>query len=271
MPLMTNHHSKSTTKGIIVGDSGAGKTSSLISLAAMGLNVRIIDTDNGTDIIKGILSDPKSGYNEPQKILSKIEYVPLDEPKRKNPKGFLIPAKAEVWTKTLDLLNDWVDGDIKHGHLESWTSQDVLVFDSLSSLSRAALRHQLAMNGRLGQTPWESDWGQAQELIRGLFEMVTDDSIKCNVLFLCHTKPIDVNGISKSFPNTLGKALPKEMGRYFNTILLVEASGIGANTKRKIITQPRGTIDLKNTAPFRVQSEYDIKDGLAEYFKAVRG
>lgn len=268
MPKIEEHHSSQTTKALIIGNSGSGKTGSLCSLAAAGYNIRMLDYDNGADIVKGLLLSDKSPY--PKDAKDHFEYIPLSEPKKKLPNGRLIPAKAEIWNRTLDLLSEWKDGNANYGHIDTWTEKDILVFDSLSGLSMGAMRHQLAMNGRLGQRPWESDWGEAQELIRSLVEMVMDPSIKCNVLFLCHMKSIEDGGMSKNYPNTLGKALPKEIGRYFNTALLVESSGVGSNAKRKISTQPRGIIDLKNTAPFAVAAEYDASTGLADYFKAVR-
>lgn len=269
MPKIAEHQSAQTTKGLLLGNPGSGKTGALCSLAHAGYNLRILDYDNGADIIRSLLLDPGSPYS--RESADRVEFVTMSEPKRKLPNGRLVPGKAEVWTKTLDMLQDWTDGEIKHGHVDTWSTRDVLVFDSMSALSVGAMRHQLSMNGRLGQRPWESDWGEAQDLVRSLVEMVMDSSIKCNVLFLCHLKAIDVSGIAKNFPNTLGKALPQEIGRYFNTALFVEVSGSGASAKRKISTQPRGIIDLKNTAPFRVKPEYDITHGLAEYFAAVRG
>lgn len=268
MPSITQHQSANSTKLLLIGNSGAGKTGALCSLAAAGWNVRMLDYDNGADIVRALLMDPKSPY--PKEAASRFDYIKMTEP-RKNVGGKLVPLRAEAWTKTASMLESWKDGDKDLGSITTWGPKDVLVFDSLTTLSKAALRYILQMNGRLGQQPWESDWGQGQDLIRSLFETVTDSSIQCNVIFVCHYKYIDVQGVTKAYPLTLGKALPPEVGVYFNNALLVERTGIGSASKRKIITNPTGVIELKNASPFNVKPEYLIENGLAEYFRDVQG
>jgi hypothetical protein len=53
--------------------------------------------------------------------------------------------------------------------------------------------------------------------------------------------------------------------------LQIKKTGQGSSLKRTIHTVPTGTLGVKNTAPFRVKSEYGLETGLAEYFAAVRG
>jgi len=58
MPKLGDHQSKSTTKMLFVGDSGAGKTGALASLAAAGYHLHIMDLDNGLDVLNNYY-DPK--------------------------------------------------------------------------------------------------------------------------------------------------------------------------------------------------------------------
>jgi len=78
-------------------------------------------------------------------------------------------------------------------------------------------------------------------------------------------------GQERGYLNTLGKALPPKVGRYFNSTLMVQSSGSGENVKRRIWTATRGAVELKNTAPGRVKGEYPLETGLADYFRDVRG
>jgi len=266
MPALKNHHSATTTKLLFVGDSGAGKTGALASLASAGYRIRIIDLDNGIDVLRDLLT---SGRYDKDAI-DNVEYVTVTEP-MKNVAGKLIPVKATVWQRTASLLGDWVDGETKLGPITTWDGQTVLVIDSLTMLSDAALSYILSMNGRLGQHPHQSDWGLAQALVENMLRMLYDESVKCNVIINCHIKPMgDDNGPERYYPNTLGKALPPKVGRYFNTVLLAQSSGRGQGLKRQIFTTSQGTIECKNTAPSKVAQSYPLETGLADYFKAVR-
>lgn len=266
MPALKNHHSSSTTKLLFVGDSGAGKTGALASLADAGYKIRILDLDNGVDVLRDLLTSGKYSST----AIENVDYVTVTET-MKNVGGKLVPVKASVWQRVTSLLDKWVDGDTNHGSITAWDSNTVLVIDSMTMLSDAALFYILAMNGRLGQHPHQSDWGLAQSLIENLLRMLYDDGVKCNVIINCHIKPMgDDNGPDRYYPNTLGKALPPKVGRYFNTVLLAQTSGRGQNVKRQIFTVSQGTVECKNTAPSKVQLSYPLETGLADYFKAVR-
>lgn len=266
MPSLKDHHSADTTKLLFVGDSGSGKTGALASLADAGYKIRILDLDNGVDVLRDLLT---SGRYKKDAVTN-VDYVTITEP-MKNVGGKLIPAKASVWQRTTSMLGDWKDGDTNLGAITTWDSNTVLVIDSLTMLSDAALSYILAMNGRLGQHPHQADWGLAQVLVENLLRMLYDESVKCNVIINCHIKPMgDDNGPERYYPNTLGKALPPKVGRYFNTVLLAQSSGRGASLKRQIFTTSQGTIECKNTAPSKVAQSYPLESGLADYFAAVR-
>lgn len=262
---------------LLIGNSGSGKSGALASLAAAGYNLRILDVDNGLDVLKNLLTDKNSEYRKINPNCAKqVEFITVTD-KMKSVNGKLMPSAATVWTRCMGLLNDWKEkgeGGIdinKHGHISTWGPNDILVIDSLTMLSNAALAFILGMNGRLGQHPQLQDWGAGQSLIENLLQMLYDESVRCNVIINCHITFIgEENGPQMGFPNTLGKALPPKVGRYFNTILMAKSTGQGTNVKQKILTRTSGVIELKNTAPMRVLPEYDLSSGLAEYFKAVR-
>lgn len=274
MANIKTHSSGNTTKLLFVGDSGAGKTGALASLAGAGYNLRILDFDNGLDILRNLLTDPKSPY--PKDSADRVEYVTLTE-KMKNVGGKPIPGKADVWQRAMQMLHHWKETDKEGkvisdlGPLTSWTDKEILVIDSLSGISQAAMNFILAINGRLGQQPYQSDWGLAQQLIEPLLQMLYSDSVVCNVIVNCHITYIGDENSQRAYPNTLGKALPPKVGRYFNSMLLAKSTGQGTALKRKILTNVTGVLDLKNTAPLRVPNEYPLDTGLADYFKAVRG
>lgn len=273
MPAISDHHSTNSIKLLYLGDSGAGKTGSLASLAAAGYNLRILDLDNGLDVLKNLLTDPKSPY--PKDAASRVHYVTLTEEMR-NAGGRLVPKSAKVWQAAMALLTDWKDGEsasrISFGSVSSWGEDDILCIDSFTFLSNAAMKMVLAMNGRLTEKPHQADWGIAQGMVESLLELLYSREIKCNVIVLCHIKFIgEENGPTRAYPNTLGKALPPIVGRYFNNAIMAQTTGAGVAQKRRIKTNTTGIVELKNSAPLRVAPEYPLETGLADYFLALRG
>lgn len=271
MTKLADHQSGKTTKLLLIGDSGSGKTGALASLAAAGYNLRILDLDNGVDVLANLLRDPNSPY--PKDSISRVEYETITDPMKVSG-GKLVPAKATVWQRTIKLLDDWskangASADL--GPIVTWGTQDVLVIDSLTFLSKAALNFVLSMNARLGQKPHQSDWYDGQQMIEGLLEKLYDDGVKCNVVMISHIAYLgEENGPQHGYPSTLGKALPPKVGRYFNSTLMMKTKGAGANLSRKLLTQTSGVIELKNSAPLRAKPEYEIQKGLAEFFADVR-
>lgn len=268
MAKLDQHKSSQTTKLLLIGDSGSGKTGALASLAKAGYNLRILDLDAGLDVLANLLKDPSSPYGKD--ALARVEYETVTD-SMKPSGGRLIPAKATVWQRAIGLLSNWKTETADLGPILNWTQQEVLVIDSLTMLSKAAQNFHLSMNGRLGGRVEQSDWYAGQTMIEGLLEMLYDDAVKCNVIMICHIAYIgEENGPVRGYPMTLGKALPPKVGRYFNTILMAKTMGQGSGQKRKILTNTSGVVELKNTAPLRVKPEYPLETGLADYFRDVR-
>ena len=280
----TYSEAPSPIKMIYMGHSGAGKTGSLASLAATGYNVRILNLEKGIEILAGYARDPRSPYLKPNPghwtaeqikgLASRLSYVTIDEPVHviKGPKGAELIPKGEMWGKVSEQLNDWKDGPGSLGNIDTWGSNDVLVIDSLTRLAQAAFNFQLKLGGRLNTRPEQADYGLAQRSVLRLLELFYSDSVKCNIVIICHIKYIETEaGPTRGFPETVGSAISPKVGQYFNHALLAKSSGSGDATKRVILTNTSGMIELKSAAPLQVKSEYDLSTGLGDYFHDVRG
>ena len=268
MPALSAHQSSHTTKMLLVGNPGAGKTGALASLASAGYNLRVIDMDNGLDVLANLLRDPRAKYDPAS--LGRVVFETITDPMKKVGK-VLVPSQPKAWDRAIGLLQNWKTSTEDLGPVVEWTPNEVLVIDGLTHFCQAAMNAVLAMNARLGQRPQLADWGTAQAMVEGVLQTLYDDSIVCNVVVNCHITFVgEENGPSYGYPACLGKALPPKVGSYFNTILGVRTTGTGANEKRKIVTQTFGNIGLKTSAPHAVAPEYPIETGLADYFKAVR-
>jgi hypothetical protein len=274
-------------KIIYLGHYGSGKTGSLASLAAAGYNVRILDIDKKTQILRDyMLNSERSIYLRPAPGLwdadtakgsaGRLSFVSMDETmvlagaagkQRYVPKG-------DLWGKAMEQMNDWKEtGGKTFGNIGSWGPGDVLVLDGLSRLSQAAMDQQLAISGNLakfGSLPgdYRPDTYSAQIMIARLLQTLQSSAVKCHVIVICHIA-LTTNevGISEGFPQTVGSKFAPKIGQYFSHALLAKQQG----DKRVIQTSAGGMIKLMTPAPLRVKAEYPLETGLAEYFRDVKG
>jgi hypothetical protein len=277
-------------KLLFIGDSGAGKTGALASLATAGYNLRIIDVDKGVPILANYLSDPNSQYFKTDpKAISRVSFVQVSDTMQ-NINGLLAPKKVEGWAKVTKLLINWVDGDENLGAIQSWGPQDILVIDSLSGLSKLALHYHLFLNGALGKARTQNevrrDMGATQDYIRNLLDLLYDDNIKCNVIVISHiTAVTEAGGAPKieegkfdsipiGYPAAIGRALSPQIPRWFNNMLIARADRQGSRTTHKIYTTSQTIagqiIAAKTSAPLKVKPEYPLETGLADFFAALR-
>jgi hypothetical protein len=293
MPTFENYPANQALKILYFGHSGVGKTGSLCSLVAAGYNLRILDLDNGSLIVRHYLTHPNSIYTKahPQglwsaeqasTILKRASYISCTE-------GYQIYGtqyipKATIWRRISQILANWSDADHQLGSIEKWGPQDVLVIDGLSRLTESAMNFQLSMRGPAGfQTGpqvgrnAENDYTQAYKLVTNFLDMLKCDEIKCNIIMICHIRPPATEGPQtsaiaefKSFPQTIGRQLGPMIGQYFNHSLRAKSIGNRPNVRRIIITNNDENIDLKTVVPLAVPQEYSLETGLAEYFRDVK-
>lgn len=266
-------------KLLLIGDSGNGKTGALVSLIKAGYNLRILDYDNGADIIKNILRDEGKSelfdkHVNRQVVTDNFRIVGVN----------IIPT-ATAYNQGIKHIGNWPDN---LGPITTWTDKDIFVLDSLTFAGKAATRFCLNLNGRIADLPGWNDYFAAQGMLEKLCGLLYSEAVKCHVIVISHVRevakthqeldskgrPITVEeeGSRKGYAETgAGKALSPVIGRYFNSVLLVDIEGSGAGTRRIIRTVPHENIGLKNSAPGAVRPTYPIATGLAEYFAAVRG
>lgn len=261
MANLAQHQSNNIVKLLLIGDSGSGKTGSLASLAKVGYKLRILDFDNGLDILAKQLADTPAALNN-------VLYSTLTDKWKSSAGKPIIDGVPKAFATGLNLLDKWEDGT----KASDWGADTILVLDSLTFASSACLRNVLFMNGRANQQPQLQDWGAAMDIIESLLALLYSESIKCNVVVISHISYIERDdGTSRGYPSTLGAKLPPKVGRYFNSILLVKSSGSGAATKKIIRTSTEGLIDLKHPAMGKIPIELPVETGLATFFEAVVG
>ncbi len=254
----------------------------------------MLDFDNGADILKNLITNPYypyRAYMEEKKIPLRgaLNYITITEQMVKHKsEGRFVPKSALGFERMVDLLENWVDGEIKLGPVESWGNDTILVIDTFATLSDLAYYRIQALNGRLGARregyDYQRDVGGAQGILGDFLKKIFNPFIKCNVLTSSHVTWVDeskgtserprVDGIETDptgYPSAIGRALSPVVGKYFNNVLSIEQSGSGLTEKHEIITVPKNGISAKTALPGLLKLKYPVETGLAEIFCALRG
>jgi len=249
MPSFKDHPVSSVTRMLLVGDPGAGKTASLATLANAGYNLRILDFDNGLDIL--------SHYLEAD-AMDRVHYATL----RDN------LTNATAFHKALRLLSHWKNDTEDFGKIKDWTEKDVLVIDSMTFMSAAAMHQALAFNGKkLTEQPSMPEWGEARRNVEYVLDYLTGEEVKCNVVCTAHILYTSDDNAGKGLPFTLTKNLSSNVGRYFNTVARLDVKP-GKDGKRVIRTTSDFRMDLKSPAPDALASE--VEPDLAKLFEVIQ-
>lgn len=251
MPSFRKHTVSKSTKLLLVGDSGAGKTATLATLANAGYNVRILDFDNGLDILSSYLNDD---------AVDRVHYETLRDDLK----------KATAFAEAIKLINDWKTDDVDFGPVANWTEKDVLVIDSMTMMGTSALKAALQKSGnKMTDQPSQPQWGEAMRNVENIIQYLTSDSLKCNVIFTSHIHfQEDASGASKGYPSVVGSKLPTIISRYFNCVMRLDVKPSKSGGQRVLRTVSDFRMNLKNTAPKLIEPE--IEPDLAHVIKAIQ-
>lgn len=264
MPSLEDANPAQFAKIMLIGDSGTGKTGSLISLLEAGYFVHVIDMDNGLKFVANYLR-----ANNPA-FLKKIDYVHCRDKYRLigNEMRFVPPATA--YMQAAKLLDKWEDGT----NPSTWGGDHVLVIDSLTYLGQAALNqaYTLKPTSQSGARPdGKMIYGMAGESMMNIMMSVMGDNFGTNVILMSHISYREFqDGTMRGLPTTIGQMSSEKAPGLFNDMFLVEKQGQGAQTKRVIRTIPSATIDAKTSA-LDLPKDLPLETGMATIFKAIRG
>jgi len=247
-------------KLLYIGDSGTGKTGSLVSLVP-DYDLRLLDLDSGRGVLKAFA---KKLYPD---RLGSIGFVSVrDQFKADKTYGATV-KKATAFTEVAKYLTEWDDGTTP----SEWGKDKILVIDTLTTLGNASL------NWAQGMDPLAKDGRQwyntGQTAIENIISMVTSDDFKTNVIVIAHINYTELkDGTTKGYPSALGSKLGPKIGKYFNNLVVAERSGTGLNVKRRIRLVPTELVDVKLEAPFAFPDMKDLplETGMAELFAALK-
>lgn len=263
MAAMDAHEQSEFIKMLLISPNGGGKTGSLVSLVKRGYKLRVLDFDNGTEILKNLVRAQCPDKVKNVDIESHSDNYSMQGTKLKP----VLPLKG--FSGGMKVLTDWPG----LGKPSTWGNDAVLVLDSLTLMGKMILNHVLSLNGRLGEQPQIQDWGQAMDLQENVMAMLYSADFRCHVIVTSHITFVQPEGEVQQFgfPSALGSKLPPKIGSYFNSTLFIGDEGVGAAKKKVIYTKSKGLIQCKTSAPGIVKDTYPIETGLADYFEALVG
>lgn len=266
MTSLANHHSSEFVKLIYIGDSGTGKTGSLISLVQAGYKLRILDLDNGLESLRHLIDrecPDRMAQVDFETRRDRFKIGPITEKGKSLGQGPV--AIPTAYVDSVKLLEKWTD-DTKP---EEWGADTIFVIDSLTALARAAFNWARGMDpGVKDPRQW---YGTAQSAVEHNISLLTSEAFHCNLIVISHIHMSEgSDGTSKGYPSSIGSALDSHLPKYFNTLVQAELIGIGKNVKRRIKTVPTGQIDLKNPTPWKFESDLPLETGLATIFEGLK-
>lgn len=264
MPSLRHHHSESLVKLLLMGDSKAGKTSSLLSLVKAGYKLRILDLDNLLDILAKLVE------RDCPELADNVEYRTIRDERIATDQGYVIKGSPKAFTTTLKMMKRWKyttdDGEeIDYGNPDEWGPECILVIDSLSRLCDAAYdwRESLSVKGMDGR----AIYGDAQDAIESMLAGITAPNCKTNVIVIAHLQYIEQpDGKIRGYPQGIGKALSPKIPEYFPSCVYYSRKG----DDRTMFTASTSLINLSNSAPFALSDTYPTESGLAEFFRIMR-
>jgi len=270
MTSLAQHQSAESTKLLLMGNSGSGKTGALTSLVKAGYKLRILDYDNGLDSLVAFV-----GHDCPDKAVN-VEFRSLRDKYNTTPSltGSQISGTPTAFTEGLKMLDNWKykDGsmEIDLGKPSTWDKNSIVVIDSSTFFADAAFNWARFMNP--GAKDPRQIFYAAQQAFENTIALLTSKEFKPSVIVISHIRySTSQDGTTKGFPTAVGSALGPTIPAYFNSVALVETSGSGDKIKREIRTTPTAMIDLKNPKPFDTVAAMPLSTGLADFFKTVRG
>jgi len=250
---------KKPIRALYIGDSGSGKTGSLISLLEAGYFIKMLDMDNNADSLIQLC------HHVNPKLLDQLDIISVrDKFRASSINGLEVAGQPKAYVDALKYLNKWDDGT----SMSDWSTDTSFVLDTMTSAGRAAF------HWARGMSPTAKDprqwYAASQDSLKTMLELLTSPEFKCHVLVISHIDIVERDdGTTKGYASSIGKALGPQIAKVFPTLIMAESKTIGKNVKRTISTTPTSLVDLKNPKPFVLEASYPLETGMAQIFASL--
>jgi len=236
-----------TKRGVIMlcGDSGAGKTSALATLANAGYNLRVMDLDNKLAVLRKHLTEDGA---------KRVDVMTFKDALNK---------KADAYKRFKNVIyTGWKDQGEDLGKLETWGPDTVLAIDSATFLGDIIKNEARAMDGKANFDKLsQANWYDAILQVENLFNFLTSDFFRCHLVMTALPLLVeDDAGISKFYPNVVTKNFSAGCGKYFDNVVRISSKRDGS---RIIRTAGDNRMELKVMGDFPLEIDADLSVLLA--------
>jgi hypothetical protein len=271
-------------KMIGVGNPSTGKTGSLCQLANkmqdFGLKrIIVADWDDGCEVLINYTKPEAELYIETFRDQLKPMVDGSAPVVVGSDTGNLTGLKMKMaWARGMQMMNNWKNKDYDLGRSLDWGPETLFVCDTLTGLGDAGMNFA---NAILQKDTW-SGTGTAMNFQDKFTQMC--QGLKCHFIMFCHirymggggqvvvidkdqkhqhTKEVDSNVDGTAYPSALGRILPPQIARHFNTQLLWELKG------SKRVVKTKGSEQLPLKIPMDLPSELPQETALVTVFKEL--
>lgn len=282
-------------KMMYLGQSGAGKSSSLVPLAIPdyygnpGYELRVLDFDSKFEevvrtTLARMLKDGKinkaqhdTALTENFDIVTCIDASGVVHVREgtKMVKKIGIKGTSLAWQGAVRQLEKWAP---------TLSEKTILVVDSFTHAVRAIVNHCQELNNKLNQTLLWQDYAGPQQLAENFIYTLSD--LPTHVIVTGHADPLEIVKPTTRLddkgkpieelvdvimaPISVGKAGRVKLPSKMNHLLVASADGQGASIKRYIHTAPHVGVTTKTPYFGLCDDKYPIDKGMIEYFSFSR-
>lgn len=247
---------------MLCGTTGTGKTHSIRTLVEQGLEVFVLFTEPGMEVLADVppeklhwhyVAPAAPDFSDMIASAQKINTMSFEALTK------LPDINKRNYTEFIDVLTTLSNFKCDrtgqtYGSVDTWDASRVLVVDSLTGLSI------MAMNLVAGSKPVKSmaDWGVAIDNLERLLTKLCVDT-KCHFVLLAHLeREVDeVTGGTSLMASTLGRKLAPKLPRFFSDVVQAKR-----NVDKFVWSTAASNVDLK-------ARNLPISDSLAPSFATI--
>lgn len=223
---------------LLMGPSGTGKTYSISTALAAGLEVFFLGTEpNSTDSLldsvkrRGLPMDklhwhqldiPAPSWQalmDNATMVKQMSYESLSKLQQGIGKQYM-----QHWMEMLNSLQNFPDdrSGQTFGDVVNWADDRMLVIDSLSGMNKMAREYTVGLKPTLHQ----GEWGTAMQLEENIIYKLANDR-HCFFTLIAHIdREVDeVQGGTKITVSALGRKLAPQLIKYFSEVVLARKEG----------------------------------------------
>ena len=272
---------------LIVGYPGGGKTGGLASLANVGYKIRILDFEGNYAPLL---------YNTKPEFLHNIEIKTLQDKLAMGSKFIEPVGIPTAFKEGLEAMKSWKVKDSNGNVIEDlgnpsdWGNDTIVVVDSLTSMSEAAMDRATKLMNKGPGTITSAVWGAAVNDVRNMIKLMARDDNKYHLIVLGHLQMISSEDFikqgdspeiketkmeaikddlipTKLFPTAVTKNQSMKIAKELSTMITAKKIKKHGKTMRVLETTAGEELDLK--FPANAPDSVPLETGLAQLFEIL--